>query len=103
MYGILNHATAILVQRSYHLSYTGQLGVVIVDSHPAKQIELFGNRTQSIDWARKSNQIEPENLCESSIGFDFRTQSNLIELNRTQSNLIEQCRNHFINQAIEFD
>ena len=41
----------------------------------------------------KSNQIEPKKLCESVIGFEFRT----------QSNLIKQCRNHFINQTIGFD
>ena len=49
--------------------------------NPAKLIELFGNQTQStpielnrmieFDWVQKLNQIEPKNLCESSIGFDF--------------------------------
>ena len=37
------------------------------------------------------NRIEPENLCESSIRFDFRT----------KSNTIEQCHFHFQSNAIQ--
>ena len=41
------------------------------------------NRTIGLDCVRQSNTIEPNNLCDSSIAFYSRTQSNFVERSYT--------------------
>ena len=59
----------------------GVLEVKFLEAMYENKLEFPGGR-----GVQKSNQIEPKNLCESSMVFDFRTQSNLIDpikLNQT--------------------
>ena len=74
---------------------------------PENLIELFGNRTQSnpielnrtIHCFRLGSEIEPKNLYESSIGFDFRTQSDLIELNVEITSLTDSANSVDLNRT----